>query len=214
MADTALGSLTAASALDGTELVYGTQGGADKKITVAQIATRVIATDAELSSIAGLTSAADKAPYFTGSGAAALMDVTTAARTVLDDSTVGAMRTTLGVALPPIGITVDGGGSAITTGAKGYVTVPFAGTISAWYLTGDQSGSIVFDVWKIATGSALPTVTNTITASAKPTLSSAAAGNSSTLTGWTTSVSAGDIIGFNVDSITTLTKATLVLKVT
>lgn len=35
----------------------------------------------------------------------------------------------------------------------------------------------------------------------------------STLTGWTTSISAGDILGFNVDSATTVTLLTLSLEV-
>lgn len=114
-----------------------------------------------------------------------------------------------------IGITIDGGGSAIATGVKGYVNVPYACTILQATLTGDVSGSIVIDVWKLAfSTSALPTVANTITAPAtKPTLSSAKGAQDATLTGWTTSVSAGDTIGFNVDSCTTTTKATLVLKV-
>ncbi len=55
---------------------------------------------------------------------------------------------------------------------------------------------------------------DTITASAKPTLSSADHNSDATLTGWTTSVAAGDVIGFKVDSVATITRATLLLKVT
>lgn len=108
---------------------------------------------------------------------------------------------------------IDGGGSAITTGVKGDLEIPFDCTITAATLLADQSGSIVVDIWKDTYANYPPTVADTITASAKPTISTATKSQDTTLTGWTTSVTAGNTLRFNVDSITTCTRVTLSLKV-
>lgn len=107
---------------------------------------------------------------------------------------------------------VPGGGTVVATGVVQYVQVPYTGTITGFAIIGDQSGSIVVDVWK--TNASAPTVANTITASAKPTLSSSQYINSTTLTGWTTSVAANDVFGFHVDSATTLNSFCIVIFIT
>jgi hypothetical protein len=112
-------------------------------------------------------------------------------------------------------VDVDGGGATIATGTvKGDYTADFAFTIVGWTLLANQSGSIVFDIWKDTYANYPPTVADTITASAKPTISSATKGQSTTLTGWTTSVASNDTLRFKIDSVTNIQHVTLALKCT
>lgn len=111
-------------------------------------------------------------------------------------------------------VTMSGGGSAIPAGLKIRGRAPVSGTMTKVTLVGSPSGSLVLDVWKDTYANFPPTVADTITASAKPTLSSAEKYEDSTLTGWTVSFNAGDHFIINVDSCSGVTDAVLYIDYT
>ena len=92
-----------------------------------------------------------------------------------------------------------GSSVAVTTGGKTTTRIicPYTGTITGWKMISDQSTTTTLDVWK---HTAIPTNSNTITASAKPGLTASEFGASTTLTGWTTSVTEGDILMMEVET--------------
>lgn len=105
-----------------------------------------------------------------------------------------------GAAHSPGAVFGDGtNAGSVTTGLVAYVRVPYSGTISRWDIVADVACTCTVDVWKAA--GAVPTNVNSITAAATPALSAATVATSSALTGWTTSVAAGDVLAFALETL-------------
>jgi hypothetical protein len=98
----------------------------------------------------------------------------------------------------------DPAGSALSSGSTTtvYLTVPFACTINAWSIVVD-AGTATVKFWRKATGTAIPTSSDSINTSGVE-ISTGTAVRSTTLSDFTsTSIAANDILAANLTAVST-----------
>lgn len=113
---------------------------------------------------------------------------------------------------------IDGSGSALTTGVKGFVALPFDATLTKYTLLSSDAaataGDIVLDIRKVAYSSYPPGASHSIVAAAPPTLSATNKTEDTGLVGWDKALYTDDVLGFSITSVSTLTRVTLTLHLT
>lgn len=114
---------------------------------------------------------------------------------------------------------MSGGTAIVPTGVNGPgLQVPFNCSIQAAVINGDNPlGSIVVDIWKCTEtqydgGATHPAVGDSIAGGNPLTITNASKATSD-LSGWTTTLTQGDWLWFNVNSVLTFSSVTVALRV-
>jgi hypothetical protein len=114
-----------------------------------------------------------------------------------------------------VAISIGNGVSPITTGQKAYLPgIPFDGTIMSVTLVAKESGSLEIDIRKTTYAGAPPSGANSIVGATPPALVAEQKSLDTTLTGWSTTLTAGDVLSFYVTSTSgVITQVTVALLV-
>jgi hypothetical protein len=101
------------------------------------------------------------------------------------------------LSLGQIGLTIDGGGSVITSGAKRNIRIPYNCRITSYELVADTFDTFSINIYK-STYDTYPPTSNSITNGNPPALASQSQNRDTDVTDWNTTLVIGDYLGFNV----------------
>lgn len=111
-----------------------------------------------------------------------------------------------------LNISIHSSSGAVPDSTYEVVQMPFDATLTGVTVLADQATDAVIDIWKTDYAGYPPTSGDSITGGTPPTLTGQIKNLDSTLLGWTTALSAGDILAFNVSGVTMGRRVTLVLS--
>jgi hypothetical protein len=124
----------------------------------------------------------------------------------------GAATWALNTVTSSLQFVANNNGVVLPTGILGDIVAPYAMVITSVTLLADTSGACVVDIWKDTYANYPPTDADSITSATPPTITASGVKSvDSTLTSWTTTVTAGDTLRFNLDSVTAITRLTIII---
>lgn len=153
--------------------------------------------------------------YVNGGTVGAAVYVMTAADPIVIGTSSVTFATEASLLGAGVSFAFDGGGAPIAVGQQVRIEIPFRCTISGVRMFADQAGTIAVDLRKDSYANYPPTAGDSIVASAPPTITADDQSVDTTLTGWTTSISQGDVLLAIVTSTSGVIKElTVSLRVT
>lgn len=126
-----------------------------------------------------------------------------------DDSTIVALASAADLTRT-VNYVVDSGSIAMLPGDKGTISIDVNGTIENLTIFSDQVGNLTLDILK-SDFDTFPTFTS-IVGGVYPSFTNDQKVRDDNLTGWTTAISAGDVIKFQVIGVSDINRFTVSLK--